>query len=136
MGNVYFPYEILATEEGELLVLVEPDEHLSSIIEDRTEDLELDVDVDYDEEDEELYILMTIYIEDSQVFFGLPYGESWDYLIDKASFSVAFVSEKDFKNKKYGNAPILSVEFDDITLGFVEGCKKTADALLGEEDFE
>lgn len=137
MENIYQAYEILETEEGEIIVLVEPDEHLLSLVENQEENIELDVDVDYDEEDEELYILMTVYIGDSEIFFALPYGESWESLINKASFSVAFISEKDFENKNYEEVPTMTVQLDDLTLGFIEGCKSTADILLGEtEDFE
>lgn len=137
MENIYQPYEILETEEGELIVLVEPDEHLLSVAESQTENVELDVDVDYDEEDEELYIIMTVYMGDSEIFFALPYGESWDSLIDRASFSIAFISEKDFESKNYEEVPTMTVQLDDLTLGFVEGCKRTAEILLGEpEDFE
>ena len=136
MENMYQPFEVLETEEGELIVLVEPDEHLLSVVENQSEQVELDVDVDYDEEDQELYIIMTVYVGDSEIFFSLPYGESWETLIDKGSFSIAFISEEDFENKKYENVPSMTIQLDDLTLGFVEGCKRTAEILLGdEEDF-
>lgn len=135
MENIYHPYEILETEEGEIVVLVEPDKHLLSLVESQSENVELDVDVDYDEEDEELYILMTVYIGDSEIFFTLPYGESWDSIIDKSSFSIAFISEKDFENKNYDQVPSMTIQLDDLTLGFIEGCKRTAEVLLGEEEF-
>ncbi len=132
MENMFQPFEILISEENELIVLVEPEGELISTLEDENLSVELDVDVDYDDEDEELYLLFTVYLGENEIFFAVSYGEAWSILSEKGNFQLAFISQADFDNKKLENVPTITIELDDLTLGFVEGCQRTAEVLLGE----
>ncbi len=132
MENMFQPFEILISEENELIVLVEPEGELLSALENEKLSLELDVDVDYDDEDEELYLLFTVYLGENEIFFAVPYGEAWNILVEKGNFQLAFISQTDFDNKKFENVPTITIELDDLTLGFIEGCQRTAEVLLGE----
>lgn len=132
MENMFQPFEILISEENELIVLVEPEGELISALENENLSVELDVDVDYDDEDEELYLLFTVYLGENEIFFAIPYGEAWNILVEKGNFQLAFISQTDFDNKKFENVPTITIELDDLTLGFVEGCQRTAEVLLGE----
>jgi len=137
MEEMYQPFEILLTEEGELVVLVEPEKNLTSLLQKESLNVEVDIDVDYDDEDEELYLLITAYIEGAEIFFALPYGESWEVLAEKGAFTVAFISETDLEKGNLNNTPAMTIQLDDLLIGFVEGCQRTAQVLLGEsEEFE
>ena len=137
MENMYQPFEILLTEERELVVLLEPDENLTSLLQKESLNVEVDIDIDYDDEDEELYLLITVYIDGAEIFFALPYGESWEVLAEKGAFTVAFISETDFEKGNLDNTPTMTIQLDDLLIGFVEGCQRTAEVLLGEpEEFE
>ncbi|WP_299238621.1 hypothetical protein [Sulfurihydrogenibium sp.] len=137
MEEMYQPFEILLTDDGELVVLVEPEKNLISLLQKESLNVEVDIDVDYDDEDEELYLLVTAYIDGTEIFFALPYGESWEALAEKGAFTVAFISEADFEKGNSDNTPTMTIQLDDLLIGFVEGCQRTAEVLLGEsEEFE
>jgi hypothetical protein len=93
---------------------------------------EVDIDVDYDDEDEELYLLVTAYIDGAEIFFALPYGESWEALAEKGAFTVAFISEADLEKGNSDNTPTMTIQLDDLLVGFVEGCKRTTEVLFEE----
>jgi hypothetical protein len=134
MEEMYQPFEILLTEEGELVVLVEPEKDLVSLSKKESLNIEVDIDIDYDDEDEELYLLVTAYIDGTEIFFALPYGESWEALAEKGAFTVAFISEADFEKGNSDNTPTMAIQLDDLLIGFVEGCQRTAEVLLGESE--
>jgi hypothetical protein len=136
MEEMYQPFEILLTDDGEVIVLVEPEKDLMSLIQKESLNVEVDIDVDYDDEDEELYLLVTAYLDGTEIFFALPYGESWEALAEKGAFTVAFISEADFEKGNLDNTPTMTIQLDDLLVGFVEGCQKTAEVLLEEwEEF-
>ncbi|MCX7760616.1 MAG: hypothetical protein N2Z81_05450 [Hydrogenothermaceae bacterium] len=135
MENFYEPYEVVLSDDNKLAVLVEPDENLEKALENAKEP-ELMVDVDYDEESEELYLLISVIFGEEEIFFGLPYGEAWESLIEEGSFVIAFLPEEEFRSGKFDEVPSIEIEFDDITLGFVEGANRTAEVLLGETEEE
>jgi hypothetical protein len=134
MEEMYQPFEILLTEEGELVVLVEPEKNLIPLLQKESLNVEVDIDVDYDDEDEELYLLVTAYIDGTEIFFALPYGESWEALAEKGVFTATFISEADFEKGNLDNTPTMTIQLDDLLIGFVEGCQRTAEVLLGESE--
>jgi hypothetical protein len=134
MEEMYQPFEILLTDDGEVIVLVEPEKDLMSLLQKESLNIEVDIDVDYDDEDEELYLLVTAYIDGTEIFFALPYGESWEALAEKGAFTAAFISEADFEKGNSDNTPTMTIQLDDLLIGFVEGCQRTAEVLLGESE--
>jgi len=134
MEEMYQPFEILLTDDGEVVVLVEPEKNLMSLLQKESPNIEVDIDVDYDDEDEELYLLATAYIDGTEIFFALPYGESWEALAEKGAFTVAFISEADFQKGNSDNTPTITIQLDDLLVGFVEGCQRTAEVLFGESE--
>ncbi|MEJ5172811.1 MAG: hypothetical protein WHT47_03780 [Hydrogenothermaceae bacterium] len=135
MENFYEPYEVVLSDDNKLAVLVEPDENLEKALENAKEP-ELMVDVDYDETSEELYLIISAIFDEEEIFFGLPYGEAWESLIEEGSFVIAFIPEEEFRSGKFDEVPSIEIEFDDITLGFIEGANRTAQILLGETEEE
>lgn len=131
MENLYEPYEVLVSEDGEIVVLVEPDDKISQLLEKDTQP-ELVVDVDYDEEEEELYLAVSVIFDETEIFFGLPYGEAWDELIENEAFAVAVISREDFEAGKVEDVPVVEIGLDEITIGFIEGASRTAQVLIGE----
>ncbi|MCX7738115.1 MAG: hypothetical protein N2Z80_01665 [Hydrogenothermaceae bacterium] len=135
MENMYEPYEILLSEDGEIVALVEPDEKTEEVVESNTSP-ETTVDVSYDEEEGELFLTLSLIFDDVEIFLGLPYGETWDSLIEKEAITLAFVSKVDFESEKIEDIPVLEIELDELTVGFIEGANRVAQVLLGEKEEE
>lgn len=131
MENLYEPFEVLISEEGEVVVLVEPDGNIEQLIQQDIQP-EIMVDVNYDEDEENLLLLISVIFGDTEIFFGIPYGEIWDNLIEKEMFAIAFISRDDFESGKFDDVPILEIGLDELTVGFIEGVNRTAQELLGE----
>lgn len=131
MENLYEPFEILVSEEGEIVILVEPDENLNQLLEDNIQP-EIMIDVGYDEEEEDLLLLISVLFSDTEIFFGIPYSEAWSNLIESEAFTIAFITKEDFEAGKFEDVPILEIELDELTIGFIEGANRTAQELLGE----
>lgn len=135
MENLYEPYEILLSEDGEIVALLEPDEKIEEMVEN---DLfpETTVDVSYDEEEGELFLTLSLIFDDVEIFLGLSYGEAWDSLIEKEAITLAFISKVDFESEKMEDIPVLEIELDELTVGFIEGANRVAQVLLGEKKEE
>lgn len=131
MENLYEPYEVLVSEDGEIVVLVEPDDRIQQLLEKNIQP-ELMVDVDYDEEEEELYLIVSVIFDDTEIFFGLPYGEAWENLIENEAFAIAIITREDFEAGKVEDVPVVEIGLDELTLGFIEGANRTAQVFLGE----
>ncbi|MEZ0323463.1 MAG: hypothetical protein ABWJ98_04040 [Hydrogenothermaceae bacterium] len=137
MENFYEPYEVVLSEDGKLFVLIDPDESedLEKAVESGKEP-ELMVDIDYDEESEELYLIISTIFDEEEIFFGLPYGEAWESLIEEGSFVIAFIREEEFRSGKFDEVSSVEIQFDDLTMGFIEGAQRTAEILIGEAEEE
>lgn len=135
MEKLYEPYEVVISEENKLIVLLEPAEEIEGIFEEETQP-ELMIDIDYDEEEEELYALISVLFDDLEIFFPLPYGEGWESLTEKGSFVIAMLSKDEFESGKFDEIPIIEIELDDLSLGFMEGAQRTAEILFGQAEEE
>lgn len=135
MENIYEPYGILVSEDGEILALVEPNYRLEQLFEKNIEP-ELMIDVDYYEDEDDFFLTVSVVFDDTEIFFELPYGEAWDDLMENEAFAIAIVSKKDFEAGKVENIPVIEIGLNELNLGFIEGAKRTVEVLLGETEEE
>lgn len=135
MEKFYEPFEILLSEDGEIVALIEPDEVIQELFEKEIQP-EVMVDVGYDEEDDELFLVISVMLDEVEVYLGLPYGEAWDSLIEREAITLAFISKKDFESDKIEDTLSLEIVLDELTVGFIEGANRTAQVMLGEPEEE
>lgn len=133
---VFHPYDVRMSEEGEIIAIVEPDEYLKEMIENKETCWEVDIDVDYDEEEHEPYLLVTLLKDKGQISMAFPYGEAWEALSEKGVISVVLLTQFDLDHGDTSEAISITVEIDGFLKGYIAGAMRMWEAVSEEIEEE
>ncbi|WP_029522268.1 hypothetical protein [Persephonella sp. KM09-Lau-8] len=133
---VFHPYDVRMSEEGEIIAIVEPDEYLKEMIENKETCWEVDIDVDYDEEEHEPYLMVTLLKDKGQIAMAFPYGEAWEALSEKGVISIVLLTQFDLDHGDTSDLISITVEIDGFLKGYIAGAMRMWEAVSEEIEEE